>query len=341
MNMKFLQAASVAGAILVAPQMAKADFNDKNPITYTVDGATASGYFKVVTEALNGIVREVYPGTAATYQPGSPAGGILKISSGQADFVFTAGGPEIAYALEGKAPFQESLKGKFKYIGVLHNELVVHSVMTKEYADKYGIKSFADIAAKKPPTRLAVNTTGNLQSTIGMYVSIFDVYGIDEKAITSNGGSLFRGNSNSGTQALRDGKIDVFINGGFVPAADLTDVSRSRELVWIPSDQAKAKAAGDKWGYSLYTVKAGAYPFVTKDEYTHTMWTGVMAGSHVPDETVYKFIKALAENKEKVRSIHPSLGAFEIKDVARDVTGGKVPYHPGAARYYREIGLLK
>jgi TRAP transporter TAXI family solute receptor len=341
MNMKFLGAVSVVSAMLVVPQFANAGFDDKNPITYTVDGATAAGYFKVVTEALNGIVRDVYPGTAATYQPGSPAGGLQKISTGQADFIFTAGGPEIGYALEGKAPFQESLKGKFKYVGVLHNDLVVYALMTKEWSEKHGIKSFADIAAKKPPTRLAVNTTGNLQSTIGMYVSIFETYGINEKDITSNGGSLFRGNSNSGLEAMRDGKIDLFINGGFVPAADVTDIARGRELLWVSSDKDKATAAGARWGYSPFTVKAGVYPFVTKDEYTHTMWTGVMAGTHVSDETVYKFVKALAENKDKVRTIHPSLAAFDIKDVSRDVTGGKVPYHPGAERYYRELGILK
>jgi hypothetical protein len=341
MKVSLFQAASIAGALALAPHVAHADFNDKNPITYTVDGATAAGYFKVVTEALNGIVRDVYPGTAATYQPGSPAGGLLKISTGQADFIFTAGGPEIAYALEGKTPFQESLKGKFKYIGVLHNDLVVHSMMTKEWADKNGIKSFADIAAKKPQMRLAVNTTGNLQSTVGMYQTIFQTYGIDEKAVTSGSGSMFRGNSNSGMEALRDGKIDVFINGNFVPSADVTDISRGRELLWISSDKAKAEEAGARWGYDLFTIKAGVYPFVTKDEYTHTMWTAVMAGSHVSDETVYKFLKALFENKEKVRAIHPSLARFEAKDVARDVTGGKVPRHPGAERYFREIGALK
>jgi len=40
---------------------ARTDLNDKKPITYTVDGATATGYFKVVTEAINGVVRDAYP----------------------------------------------------------------------------------------------------------------------------------------------------------------------------------------------------------------------------------------------------------------------------------------
>jgi TRAP-type uncharacterized transport system substrate-binding protein len=60
---------------------------------------------------------------------------------------------------------------------------------------------------------------------------------------------------------------------------------------------------------------------------------------HVPEETVYKLIKAMAENGERVRSIHPSLAQFALDTSFRNPT--ELSYHPGAARYYREVGLLK
>src|SRR5688572_23356659 len=109
----FVRVAFAVAATSWATFPAGADFKEKGPINYTVDGATASGYFKVVTEAINGLIRETYPGSAATYKPGSPAGGILNISRGQSDFTFTGGPPEIVHALDGKPPFTESLKGKF------------------------------------------------------------------------------------------------------------------------------------------------------------------------------------------------------------------------------------
>ena len=84
----FSRATFAVAVTFVATLPAGADFKDKGPINYTVDGATASGYFKVVTEAINGLIRETYPGSAATYKPGSPAGGILNISRGQSDFDF-------------------------------------------------------------------------------------------------------------------------------------------------------------------------------------------------------------------------------------------------------------
>ena len=334
----FSRATFAVAVTFVATLPAGADFKDKGPINYTVDGATASGYFKVVTEAINGLIRETYPGSAATYKPGSPAGGILNISRGQSDFTFNGGPPEIGHAIDGKPPFTESLKGKFNFVMLLHQALVVHSLMTREWAERHGIRSFADIAAKKPPMRLHVNQVANLQSTLAMYVSLFDAYGIKEAEVTK-GGAIFRSNAAGGMEALRDGKIDVFINGGFLPTAEIADIARGRPLLWISGEPNGIKAAAGRWANETLTVPKGAYPFVTQDEVTIVIWNAIIAGAHVSEETVYKFVKAMAENRDRVRSIHPSLAQFALDRVSRNPT--ELSYHPGAARYYREVGVLK
>lgn len=318
---------------------ALADVKDKQPINYTVDGGTATGYFKVVAEALNGVVRELYPGSAATYKPGSPAGGIQNLATGQSDIVFTGAAPEIAYAVQGKAPFKEPLKDRLGFVMLLHNGLTVHNIATKEWADRNGVKSFADIAAKKPQMRLAVNQLANLQSTVAMYIAYFEAFGIDENAVTNGGRNIFRGNSAQGMDALRDGKIDAFINGGFVPTAEITDIARGRPLVWISADAAKTKQVADKWGNSTLTVPKGAYPFVEKDEFTTAQWNAMLAGKHVTEETVYKFLKAMADNRDRVRTIHPSLAKFALEDAQRNPT--QLAYHPGAVRFYRDAGIMK
>jgi TRAP transporter TAXI family solute receptor len=330
--------ASIA-ALSLATVAAKADFNDKSPLSFSVDGATATGYFKVVTESLNGIVREAYPGTDATYKPGSPAGGILNIGTGKSDFAFNASPVEIAYANEGRPPFKEALKGKFHFVMMLHEGLVVHNLMTKEWADKHGVTSFADIAAKKPPMRLTVNLAANLQSTVTMYQTMFSAFGIKEAEVTDNGRNMIRGNSATGFDALRDGKVDVFINGGFLPTAEVTDLARGRALQWISADDSKLAAEAAKWGLRTIKVPAGAYPFVSKDDSTVVIWNAIVAGDHVSEETVYKFTKALMENEARVRAIHPSLASFSRADAARNVT--QISTHPGAARYYKEVGLGK
>lgn len=337
-NIAWAVACAAAAALTTVPVTAHAGFDDNKPINYTVDGASATGYFKVMIEAINGIVRETYPGSNATYKPGSPAGGIQAIATGQSDLVFTASAPEIQYALEGHAPFKQSLKGKFSFVALMHNGLTLHSVMTKDWADRNGIKSYSDLAAKKPLMRLAVNQPATLQSTVSMYQTVFDIYGIKEAEVTK-GQTVVRGNLNTSLDALRDGKVDVMINGGFVPTAELTDIARSRPLVWLDGDPAKMKQAADRWHFDLFTIHKDVYPFVTTDQTTYTEWNALLAGSHVSEETIYKLVKAMATHQDRMRAIHPSLAQFSAQSAARNPTG--LPYHPGAERFYREAGVLK
>jgi TRAP transporter TAXI family solute receptor len=335
MSALILGAASIAG--MVTP--AHADFNDKKPIKYTVTGASVQGYFKVVVEAINGIVRDVYPDSAATFRPGSPAGGILEVATGKAEFTFTSGAPEIQYALDGKRPFKQSLKGKVFHVMMLHRHLIVHNLMTKEWSEQYGIKTFDDIASKKPPMRLAVNNLANLQSTLGMHIAIFKAHGFHEADIEKWGGSFVRGNSGIGLDALRDGKADVFINGRFLPDSTTADVARGRDLAWIAGDPAKMKKAADEWGYETIDIPKSTYHFLTQDVTTLKMWNTINTGPHVSEETVYKFVKAIYDNQDRVRSIHPSLAEFSGEEMIRNPMN--LPFHPGAERFYREKGLLK
>lgn len=70
-------------------------------------------------------------------------------------------------------------------------------------------------------------------------------------------------------------------------------------------------------------------------------WTGatVAAGKHVSDEVVYKMVKAVAENLDRVHAIHSAFQKY-----SKDTMLAKpkaMDYHPGAAKYYRERGWLK
>src|ERR1044071_6704512 len=100
-------------AALVAAVPALADFNDNKPINATVTGATPSGYPRTMVEGMNAVVRDAYPGSAVSFKPNSPGGGVLEIGEGRADFTATATGTEVKLANEGQSPYQKPYKGKF------------------------------------------------------------------------------------------------------------------------------------------------------------------------------------------------------------------------------------
>src|SRR5688572_26315993 len=127
-------------AAIAAPTLA--DLNDKKPITATVTGATPSGYPRTMVEGLNAVVRDAYPGSSVSFKPNSPGGGVLAIAEGQADFTATATGTEVKLANEGAFPFKAPLKGKFSLAMQLYDNQYIHFLMTKEWADQNGIRSW-------------------------------------------------------------------------------------------------------------------------------------------------------------------------------------------------------
>jgi TRAP transporter TAXI family solute receptor len=327
-------------ACLLAAMPAMADFNDKQPITATVTGATPSGYPRTMVEGLNAVVREVYPGSAVSFKPNSPGGGVQAIATKQADFTATATGTEVKLANDGAFPFKESLKGRFSYVMQLYDNQFIHFIMTKEWADANGIKSWADIASKKPRMRLAINRPDNPQTTIGAPYEVMKAHGFTINDIEKWGGSYVLGNSAIGLAAITDGKADVFMNARNLGDSLIKDIASKRALLWIDGDQATVQKAADTFSNKADMVPAGTYPFMDRPYPTVRQWVALLAGSHVPDEVVYKYVKAIAENEARVQAIGGSLKtAFATKKMATNPAN--LPYHPGALRYYKEKGLVK
>ena len=334
-----MKAVWIAVAVALAAP-AFADFNDNKPITATVTGATPSGYPRTMVEGMNAVVRDAYPGSAVSFKPNSPGGGVLDIGEGHADFTATATGTEIVLANEGKAPYKAPLKGKFSFVMMLYDNQFMHFLMTKEWADANGIKTWADIAKKKPKIRLAINRPDNPQTTIGGPYEVMKAYGFTIQDIEKWGGSYVLGNSSIGLDAIVDGKADMFMNARNLGDALVKDVASKRALLWIDGDMEHIQKAADTFSFKADLVKAGTYPFMEKDYPTVRMWVSLLAGAHVSDEVVYKYVKAIAENEARVHAIGGSLkSAYATSKMANNPAN--LPYHPGALRYYKEKGLVK
>jgi TRAP transporter TAXI family solute receptor len=329
-----------AGATAAFAADAFADFGDKKPITATVTGATPTGYPRVMVEGLDTIVREAYPGSSISFKPNSPGGGVLAIANREADLTATASGAEIKLAIEGRAPFKAPLKGKFSFVMQLFDNAFVHLLMTKAWADANGIRSWADIAAKKPKMRLAINRPDNPQGSIGGPYEIFKAYGFTVDDIPKWGGSFVLGNSTVSIDAIKDGKADVMMNGGILGNSLVKDTASKRELLWIDGDLAKLETAAEAYHYRAEMVPKGTYAFMDKDYPTIRNWVAMLAGAHVPDEVVYKYTKAVAEAEDRVQKMGGVMKTgFSRSRMPTNAAG--LPYHPGAARYYREQGMLK
>ena len=123
-----------------------------------------------------------------------------------------------------------------------------------------------------------------------------------------------------------------------MPTASITQASASQEIHFIPFD-ATAKAGLFEQYPFFAPAKIPADTYRGQREEYAGMNVGNMhliTRASLDEDTVYAFTKALYENRAEVVKKHPAGRAINPKNIVRD-TG--TPFHPGAIRYFKEIGI--
>ena len=140
--------------------------------------------------------------------------------------------------------------------------------------------------------------------------------------------------------ALCDGKIDAFFYGVGHPSANIQDPATTcgAKLVSITGADVD-KLLRDKPYYAVAQIPGGLYPNNAEGARTYGVMATVVSSSKVPAETVYQVVKAVFENFDEFRKLHPALANLKADAMVKD--GLSAPLHEGAARYYREKGWIK
>ncbi len=126
-----------------------------------------------------------------------------------------------------------------------------------------------------------------------------------------------------------------------VPGSFILDLGSTMKLRMIPvSDEEFAKLQQINPGFVRHVIKAGTYTEqgITDDVKTFQSPTILIASSKTPAEVVYKITKAIAEGREDLANVTKAMKGVTLADMGRDYG---LPYHPGAARYWKEVGVLK
>jgi TRAP transporter TAXI family solute receptor len=140
--------------------------------------------------------------------------------------------------------------------------------------------------------------------------------------------------------ALCDGKIDGFFYGVGHPSANIQDPTTScgARLVSI-TGPAVDKLIADKPYYAKAVIPGGLYPNNPDPTTTYGVLATVVTSAKTPPEAVYQVVKAVFDNFEEFKKLHPALGHLKPENMVKD--GLSAPLHEGAARYYKEKGWIK
>ncbi len=139
--------------------------------------------------------------------------------------------------------------------------------------------------------------------------------------------------------ALCDNKIDGFFYGVGHPSANIQDPTTScgAKLVAM-TGPAVDKLVAEKPYYARATIPGGLYANNPNPTATYGVLATMVSSAKVPDEVIYNVVKAVFDNFEEFKKLHPAFAALDARNMLKD--GLSAPLHPGAIRYYKEKGWM-
>jgi TRAP transporter TAXI family solute receptor len=140
--------------------------------------------------------------------------------------------------------------------------------------------------------------------------------------------------------ALCDGKIDGFFYLVGHPSANIQDPTTVCGAKLVPvTGPAVDKLVKQHPYYAHATIPGGMYPGNPQDTKTYGVLATVVSSSKVPADTVYAVVKAVFDNFDEFKKLHPAFGALTPQSMVKD--GLSAPLHDGAVKYYKEKGWVK
>ena len=222
---------------------------------------------------------------------------------------------------------------KFKGKGAFKGLRAVFSVHPEPFtvvarADS-GIKHFNDLKGK----RVNIGNPGSGQR--GTMEVVMEALGWS-KSDFSLASELKSAEQSS---ALCDNKIDAMVFTVGHPSGSIKEASSSCDSVIVEvSGSVIDKLVNNNSYYRYATIPGGMYRGTPSDVKTFGVGATFVTSTDVPTETVYHVVKAVFENFDQFKKLHPAFGVLQKKQMVKD--GLSAPLHDGAAKYYKEAGLM-
>ena len=232
----------------------------------------------------------------------------------------------IAYkAVEGQQPFEK----KFPLVTLFQMYPAPEHIVT---VSGKGIKSIKDLKGKK----VSIDVPGS--GCAVMAKAILEEYGFNlEKDLT-----IANLSQSESVQALKDGIVDaVFFNFAY-PGSAVLDLAATRDIVLVPVERDMADKIVKKYPYYVkITIPAKTYPKADYDVLCLGDSNVLIANKQMEEGVAYQIVKAIFENVDKGKwalvNIHPIASQLTPKNAVIS----PIELHPGAIKYFKEVGAIK
>lgn len=246
------------------------------------------------------------------------------VGAGESDMGMVMG--SIGYlALQGQEPFEK----KFPLVSLFQMYPAPEHIVT---VSGRGIKSVKDLKGKK----VSIDVPGS--GCAVMAKAILEEYGFNlQKDLT-----IANLSQSESVQALKDGIVDaVFFNFAY-PGAAVLDLAATRDILLIPIEPAMADRIMQKYPYYVkINILGKTYPKADSDVLCLGDSNVLVANAKMENDVAYKVVKAIftnvKEGKWALINVHPVAAQL----TPQNAVNSPLPLHPGAAKYFKEVGALK
>lgn len=325
--MKHFKTAIVAASIAMAGISAQAQ--DANYILAT---ASTGGTYYPVGVALATLVKvKLEPSQGIGMSAISSAGSgenVRLIREGEAQFGILQGLYGY-YAASGTGPLEEvGPQENLRSVTMLWQN-VEHFVVSSDVAGDGTVGVFADLKGE------AMAFGSQNSGTIGSNGAILAGLGVDIEADYE----LVYGGYGPSAEALQNGQVKGLGAPAGVPVGAISQLMATAGdgvtlLNFTDAQMAEADAGRGLW--TPYTIPAGTYPGQDADVQTIAQPNFLATSADLPEEHVYQLTKSIYENLPFLQAIHP---ATQVMAIETAIAGLPLPLHPGALRYYQEVGV--
>lgn len=291
--------------------------------TLSIATGGTGGVYYPLGGGYGNILGKELPGTTATAQvTGGSVANLQLIGSGKADIAFSQ--VDAAWdAIHGKDKFPAKLP--IRALAVLYpNHMHVVTV------DGTGINKIEDLKGKRV-------STGSPGSATEVYaIRVLEAAGLDhEKDIKKE-----RLGVAESANAVKDKKIDAFFWVGGLPTAGVTDLaSTPNTKVKILDIAQLTDKMNAKYGklYAPAVIPAATYKGMDKDAQNNSVWNILAVNASMSDDMAYKLTKIMIEKRADLALVHAE--AKNIKPEWQSSSRAGIDWHPGALKYFKEVGI--
>lgn len=308
-SLKILAAAAAAALVALAPASAAEMRLMTGP---------QGGVWIPLGGQLKDMWEKAVPGLSVTSMPGAGIANVRGIEEGKTEVGF---GNSISTvdAIAGNPPFNKPHK-KVCNVATLYPQYF--QVVVPANA---GIDSIKDLKGKA----VATQPRGNTGEIITQH--ILKVNGLSYTEVKPSFISY-----TDAVEQMKDNNVQAFTLGTTIPSGAVMDLASARDVKLLDLSGSIDAMKKINPGYTLVTVPKGTYPKQDKDVQVIGYATHIVASCELPVDRVYAMTKAMAENVASMAATNKAMEGLTPQQMAEDIG---VPFHPGAAKFYKERNI--